>query len=388
MRYVKQKKMAEQVYDVAVVGAGPAGSTAAYYLSGKFKVILLDRYEFPREKPCGGCLFLCRDWDKEFENYRSIKDKLDRLSFSKLIFHYDLNDFFEIKGRHFYDRVPRIEFDFLLQQEALKKPNVTFKKFNLTHVEQKGGLIELCSGAQVIKAKFVIGAEGCNSLLYRFVGNKRRTGNDIVNALEYDLHFDKFETISRIFLAYNKESCYGWLVPTKQGCYLGYGIKGKPRMPMKSMLDKLVEESVTRGFIPENFRINKILGAPVPIHIAKIKSSDQIMLAGDALGTVSQISGEGIYYAMFSGKIAAQTINNSTKDLAKRYAKAVREVTDQIFKVHIPHRYVTFAFFGFLHWIMRTRILPSSFRLKVKIKFFNYFARGNKYSKDSYYKEF
>lgn len=59
----------DEPYDVVVVGAGPAGSTAAYHLGGAREVLVVDRVAFPRHKACGGALVGCRSWPRELPNY-------------------------------------------------------------------------------------------------------------------------------------------------------------------------------------------------------------------------------------------------------------------------------------------------------------------------------
>ena len=63
-----------RVFDVIVVGGGPAGSTAAYHLAepGALDVLVVDKSEFPRHKACGGALVSCRDWPRE-GNLRAIR---------------------------------------------------------------------------------------------------------------------------------------------------------------------------------------------------------------------------------------------------------------------------------------------------------------------------
>ena len=71
----------ELMYDVIVIGGGPAGSTAAYYLAKNegLKILIADKADFPRHKACGGALGRAKDWPYEFDNYSEIKGKAKEL---------------------------------------------------------------------------------------------------------------------------------------------------------------------------------------------------------------------------------------------------------------------------------------------------------------------
>ena len=107
--------------DVVVVGAGPAGSTAAYHLAepGTHSVLIVDRVPFPRHKACGGALLGSRDWSLELPNYAEIEGELRAHSVDRVRIHVDRRPWWEGRGQHFFDQVHRIDFDDALLRAAL-----------------------------------------------------------------------------------------------------------------------------------------------------------------------------------------------------------------------------------------------------------------------------
>lgn len=113
-------------YDIIIVGAGPAGSTAAYYINN-LQVLIIDKFDFPRDKACGGGLLNSRDWHLEFENFKKIEKQLQKFSTSSIKAYWNKMPVASFFPNHFFDQVKRSEFDNLLLQESLKKENVFFK---------------------------------------------------------------------------------------------------------------------------------------------------------------------------------------------------------------------------------------------------------------------
>ncbi|MBW2629234.1 MAG: FAD-dependent oxidoreductase, partial [Deltaproteobacteria bacterium] len=137
-------------FDVVVVGAGPAGSTAAYHLAGSLDVLVVDKTSFPRHKACGGALIRCHDWPAEFPNYAEIKPHLRAHPNEHVCLHADRTPWWECSGTHFFDHVHRYDFDDLLLRAALDKPGVSFRVFDVKSLNRlDNGLIQLSDGANV-----------------------------------------------------------------------------------------------------------------------------------------------------------------------------------------------------------------------------------------------
>jgi geranylgeranyl reductase family protein len=346
-----------KMYDVVVVGAGPAGSTAAYYIDG-LKTLIIDRYDFPRHKACGGGLMSARDWHLEFENFAKIESKIESVHSNNTFRMYWNKTFVTARRfKHFFDQVSRSEFDHLLLKEALAKENVTFQKFTLQSMRRetingKNGYV-LSDGEQEFFALFVIGADGMLSKVGEFLGNKSRKRHQYGICLEYDIECEKITNDVIGSTGWGYEIGYSWIFPTKKGYYVGVGMVREPREITKQYLDRYLAWSVEKGWIPKDYTITRTFGSVIPLKVVKQYCSDGVMLCGDAMGTVSILIGEGIYFAMKSGKIAGQTLSVSTENIRKRYRKDIRPVVKAVsLTPYIPPKIMTLSFFTvfFMLW--------------------------------------
>ena len=337
-------------YDVVIVGAGPAGSTAGYYIQG-MKVLLVDRFDFPRHKACGGGLMSSKDWHLEFENYNQIKDKIKHFSCDSIEMYWDCKHVAGRRFRHLFDQVDRYEFDHLLLQETLKKENVSFLRFNLKSIQQaivgeKKGYI-LSDGEKEIFTSFIVGADGFNSKVSKFMGNKPLKNHQFGVCLEHDIVCEKKDLNVHVVPGYQKEIGYGWIFPTIDGYQVGIGMIRKPRKNLKIYLDEFLKWAIEKELLPKQYEIKKTFGGAIPLKIAKKYCTNRIMLCGDAMGLVKVLTGEGIYYAMKSGKIAGETLSGSRSDLENQYKKNIKPVIKDVFLTpYIPPKIFTLTFWS------------------------------------------
>lgn len=364
-------EVTKRIYDVVVVGAGPAGSTASYYLSknSKLNILLLDRNKFPREKACGGILNHL-DQLNEFENYKNIEQHLSYYPIKNIRFYLDNKFAFQRTRTTMFKQVNRYEFDNLLFKESMKQKNVTFRVFNVSSIAQKNNLFELSDGEDSIYARYVIGADGWNSVTSRFLGNKRKTRNEYALCLEYKICCKKKTKATHIFYFYKKEIGYAWIIPSLSGYYLGLGIVKKPKKNITIYLKEFVRMCKRKGFIPKEHTNPKLVGAPIPIQLSPNYSNDNIILCGDALGLVKQPTGEGIYYAMTSGKIAGELLCQSFNDISKRYQKIIKPYIKSVnYMKHIPHRNILYITFNILAYLFVNSKLPKRLKRAIQNRF-------------------
>lgn len=378
-------------YDVIVVGAGPAGSTASYYIEN-LRVLIIDKFDFPRDKACGGGLLNSRDWPAEFANFKNIEPKLKKYSTSSIKTYWNKMLVADFKPTHFFDQVKRSEFDHLLLKEALSKSNISFQKFNLKKIsesiqESKQGFI-ISDGTTEIFSRFLIGADGAYSAVSSFLGNPPPSINKSGLCLEYDIVCEKKSLDVHLIGGFGREIGYSWIFPTLDGYYVGLGMVRKTRKPLKEYLDELLRWGVEKEFLPKDHTIRKILGGTDPLKVPKKYCTNKIMLCGDAMGLVNGWSGEGIYYAMKSGKIAGKTLTENQNDLEKIYKQKIQPLIREVFATpYIPPRFITVNFFSLLFHLAR---IPLPFGIMQKIKGFilSFATRRNKLPKKSFYVPF
>lgn len=309
-------------FDIAIVGAGPAGTWAAYSLSRYGASVLLIDPSHPREKPCGGGVtgraltFVASAID--VKHLPSVVVRRARFSASSTTREATVpldEDALVVTSR--------AEFDGLLLDAARRSgANILAARVTDVSFDDQQWNIETTAGPR--RARFLIGADGANSLIRRRVlGQFRRDQLSI--ATGFFVHGLTSQEILVDLIA--DPPGYIWSFP--RPTHLAIGVCAQANAANALKLRQRVAEWISRRRLAEGARLEPY-SWPIPTLSARDfealnPASDRCCLVGDAAGLVDPITREGIYFALQSAQFAADAIVEEGLDAAHRYTDHVRD---------------------------------------------------------------
>ena len=293
------------VWDVVVVGAGPAGSSAARAAveAGAGRVLLLEKAEMPRYKTCGGGLigYSRRSLPAGFEI--PVRQRIDAITFT-------LNG---RKERTRRDRagdllllVNRAEFDLALAKAAVEAGVVLRTGSAVTSVEQDedGTAVLLLADGERVLANAVVGADGSASRIARYVGV--RCGQ-VDLGLEAEIQVPQKvaeEWTGRVLVDWGPlPGSYGWVFP--KGDVLTVGVinaRGEGEATRKYYRDFIERLGLAQyPTVSDSGHLTRCREAGSPL------SRGRVLVAGDAAGLLEPWTREGISFALRSGTLAGKS---------------------------------------------------------------------------------
>jgi geranylgeranyl reductase family protein len=297
-------------YDVIVVGGGPGGSTAARFCAeAGLKTLLIEKERLPRYKPCGGCLSTKTVHLLGFDLSPVIENTIYGAKFT----HCSKDPFFIETKDPIAFLVMRDRFDQFLIKKALEDGTQLIEGERVIGVEEKanGVQVELTKGKKFC-CRYLIGADGAESTVARSLPSQKNDGNGIAiqSEIPFDssIHFPQRE-LQFVHLDFGSiPNGYGWVFPKKE--WLSIGIGGMFR-ETKKMNPRLYYRDFLKGldYLPEG-KTGRVTGHLLPSFYDESQkiSQGRILLVGDAAHLMDPLQGEGIYYAIRSGMLAAEAM--------------------------------------------------------------------------------
>jgi geranylgeranyl reductase family protein len=292
-------------YDAIVVGAGPAGSVTAYRLArAGASVLLLDKARFPRDKPCGGGLTIRAVKELPFAVDPVVEHIVDRL---RLRLRYGPGYERESDGPLILMTQRRLLDEYLAAQAA--EAGAEFRDgTKVTAVAEDGDGYELALGEETVRATAVVGADGANGMCARQLGLGATPVYGVAlegNLRNTELGADTYERTAVIELA-TLPGGYGWVFP--KGDHVNLGVGGWERTG-PTLRDHL--RLLCRRHGVDERRLESVRGHRLPLRPPEAPlARGRALLVGDAAGLVDPLSGDGMYEAFVSARLASEAVSD------------------------------------------------------------------------------
>lgn len=286
-------------YDAIVIGAGPAGSTAALRLAESgLSVLLMEKERLPREKPCGGGL-TPKAWPllpvpiDDLVLNRATSVRVQRGKGPSVRFR---------ARRWAIWMVRRQELDLRLAREAARR-GVDLHEGETLRSMERGNEIRVVSDRDSYQARVLIGADGAESRVARELGLPRP--HRWMVALETEVEVEGDPLAGEALVNLGVPHGYGWVFPKGRLYNVGLGTFHPGHAgELRSRFRRFVEETglfTNRTLAPVGHRIPTGL-PPGPLH------RDNALLVGDAAGVADPYFGEGISYALLTAHLASTAV--------------------------------------------------------------------------------
>ncbi len=302
------------LYDAIVVGLGPAGSTAAYYMAREgLKVVAFDKAKFPRYKPCGGCISTKVEGLLGFDISPVVEDTV-----RGAVFTFRSGREMEILSERTVGyNVMRDRFDDLIFRKAAEAGARLIDGCRIRRITEEDGCVQVVAETgETFRARFLVGADGAAGFVGRdyFGFDPRESAVSITAEVPYDRGLAR-DIEGKLFIDFGLVPFgYGWIFPKEK--FLSVGLAGEA-MKVRGRIKDYFETFVRTHPLLKDLKIDERSGWTVPIFYEKAAAlravKGRVALAGDTGHLVDPFLGEGIYYAIRTAKAAAAAITDCVR---------------------------------------------------------------------------
>ncbi len=341
-------------FDILIVGAGPAGSSAALCLAGSgLRIAVFDKARFPRNKTCGDGL--THDVIKQLGMISPVllehfhRDLMKSASYGIEFIapdHSRLYVPFLVNGKNLpIYTCSRTDFDNFLLSHLRGLENVSiFEECDCINIIRNPGGVVLETGNGSFEGEIIVGADGVNSFVARQMEIGRLPKENICVSLRTyyrGLKPTRAESLLEIYLLKDTLPGYLWIFHLPGGiANIGLGmmatVVNRRKINLNELFRKLLESEPLKSRLKEGEQIEPFKGYNLPLGgTRRVISGERFLLAGDAAALVDPISGEGVGNAIRSGRVAAAHIADcfKTNDFSGHFNQAYDK---EIYRRMIP----------------------------------------------------
>jgi flavin-dependent dehydrogenase len=335
------------MYDIAIIGAGPAGSTLARLIGDSYKVLLLDRRHLTdpacsnsSKKCCGGLLAPDAQGMLSKMGLGLPKSVLvdPQLFVVRAI---DVQQRIERYYQRYYINMDRLKFDCWLLSMIPAGVEVRLAcRFKSYQSKTDGFKIEFARNNKTYAehARMLVGADGASSTLRKLAVPNHRLPKKyfaLQESVEANSELPYFCSIFDPQIS----DYYCWTIPKQNHLLIGAALR--PRQNIAAKFELLKNKLRDYGF-----RFGKTVskeGAFIlrPVSTGQISTGTRgITLIGEAAGWISPSSAEGFSYAFKSALILAKVLSRTTKDFEKRYCQETRQLRNNILVKNLKSHFI------------------------------------------------
>lgn len=309
------------MYDCIIVGAGPAGGSAAYHLAKRGRsVLVLEKAVLPRYKPCGGGVSpqVAQWFDFDFSPAVSLK-------VSALRYTWKMDDPVEVEltGNEPIWMVRRDVFDHFLMQQAQRQGAMLKDDTAVTGIEFQSDRWQVNTARGPFTASYVIAADGGKGQMAKWLGFQKRKMR-MGGALEAEAPVTDGDTRFIHFEFGMVKNGYIWNFPKADGYSIGIGtFRGGEPQDFKAILKEYATQfGVDLSVCQQHGHPLCLWDGTQTLH------TQQALLAGEAACVVDPFTAEGIRPSMLSGVKAAEAIDAAVggdRDALERYTQIMND---------------------------------------------------------------
>ena len=291
------------MFDCIIVGAGPAGGSAAYHLAkAGHSVLVLDKANFPRDKSCGGGVSPAIAQWFDFDFAPVVQNHVSQVKYT-----FKMGDpaEVELEGVTPMWMVQRSQFDSFLIEQAIGKGAEFKSGVEVTGATLQGETWQVQTSDGTFEGKYLIAADGVNSTVAKLIGMED-SSTIAAASLQVPGEVSDRRSKTAFFDFGSLKNGFMWCFPKADGYSFSAAYvrnpKGKPEELKKQLIKyaELFDLDASRGEYKEH-----------PLNLwdkERTLHSDRALLAGEAAGMVDPLIGEGVRPAMFTGVRAAGAV--------------------------------------------------------------------------------